>query len=830
MLRYLIILGASLFLNHAVHCQPSWRIDKIGVPEGLSQGYIYVIHQDKKGFIWLGTHGGLNRYDGYSFRVFQYKPFNSSTLGDNAVFFLKEDTATGKFWIGGSSSLNEFDPETFVNTRYYYKKKQMEFADGIFINQKEMLLACEYAVLLFDTRKKTFLEIPVLDENNKPVSISRIENTAGDRAGNFMVMSRTGIFFYDPETKSCKRKTKTSPDFAAFNHYEVFNAMQDSRGYYWIATNKNGLIRYDASTRDKKTITLPAPLKNESLRFDVVMEDSRGNIWAGSSNGLFRINGDDLSIEYFSSDSHEDVFLSHPEINVISEDRNHFMWIGTVGGGVNKLIPSAAGFKNMALTRNTSDGGTGTYIMALQQMGNDIWFTNIWDQIGKVNLQSGKTTLLTRPLLQAGYSWYSEGGFVKNNENEIAVLNGEYQYRIIQGSGDKISVQAEATPGLTHIYSATSGKKWYMIKVTVEKTFHRNDTIYGNCFFYDAKEDTSGNIWIGSSKGLIKFNTRQNQFVHYQHDDDNANSISSDFIYSLEIDDSNQTIWMAAYNGGLCSYHFSSGTFRHYSREDGLADNIVYSLEKDHHGNFWFTSNAGISEYNANTKTFRNYSVADGLLNHEFNRRSSFKNDEGWIFFGGISGIDYFHPDSIVKNNIATNLAFTGFRIFNNDYIPNKKEPVPIVELSYNDRYLSVEFAALDYNDQQKIQYAYRVNDNEWIKTGNQHTLSFSDLATGDHHLYVRSTNSEGVWLNNEIGCLIIVHPAWWQTWWFKTAIGVLVIGVIIGAIRTYYRNKLESQKRLFEKQQAVEHERTRIATDMHDDLGSQSIQDKIFE
>src|SRR6187455_1590179 len=187
-LHHAIILTAVLFLRCTVCAQPSWRIDKLGVSDGLSQGYVYIIHQDKKGFIWIGTHGGLNRYDGYSFRVFQYSPFNSSTLGDNAVFFLKEDSTTGHFWMGGSSSLNEFDPHTFVNTRYHYNKKQMEFADGIFMNGHEMLLACEYAVLLFDTQKKSFLEIPVFDENGNPVSISRIENTASDSEGNFMVM------------------------------------------------------------------------------------------------------------------------------------------------------------------------------------------------------------------------------------------------------------------------------------------------------------------------------------------------------------------------------------------------------------------------------------------------------------------------------------------------------------------------------------------------------------------------------------------------------------------------------------------------------------------
>ena len=813
-LSRLIILTASLLLNVTVHSQPSWRIDKIGVADGLSQGYVYVIHQDKKGFIWIGTHGGLNRYDGYNFRLFQYTPFNSSTLGDNAIFFLKEDSTTGKFWIGSSSCLNEFDPETFINTRYHYPKKQLEFSDGIFINRNEILLACEYAVLLFDTDKKTFLEIPVYDENNTPVTINRIENTTTDKRGNFMIMSSTGIYFYDPITKSCKRKTATSPDFSAFNQYEVFNVIQDSQGYYWIATNKQGLIRFDTLSNDIITIPVSPPLKNESLRFDVITEDSRGDIWAGSSNGLFRINATTLSSEYFSSDKSSDVYLNHPEINAIMEDTNHFMWIGTVGGGINKMIPRNVGFKNFALTKN----GSGTYIMALQQRDSEMWFTNIWDQIGKVDMQTGNTTLLTSPLLPAGYNWYSEGSILKNKEDGISVLNGEYHYLITQ-VGNKISIKSHSAPGLSHIYHSTNGKTWYMVKAPVEKTFNRNDTIFGNQFFYDAKEDNSGNIWIGSSKGLIKFNPLQNLFTHYEHNDRNSNSISSDFVYALEIDGAN--IWMAAYNGGLCSYNIESGTFRHYDQEDGLSDNTVYSLEKDNNDILWFSSNAGISAYNADTKTFRNYSVADGLLNQEFNRRSSFKNDEGWLFFGGISGIDYFHPDSIIKNNTTPTLAFTNFRIFNNDYIPSRKEAIPFIELKPNDRYITVEFASLDYNDQQKIQYAYRINDNEWIKTGNQHTLSFSDLGTGNHHLYVRSTNSDGLWLNNEIACLITVHPWWWQTWWFRIGIGLFGIGIMVAAIRFYYHRKLEKQKIILERQQAVEKERTRIATDMHDDLGA---------
>jgi signal transduction histidine kinase/ligand-binding sensor domain-containing protein len=822
MTRQLIIPAFFLFLNGPVYSQTAWRIDKLGVTEGLSQGYVYAIHQDKKGFMWIGTHCGLNRYDGYGFRSFEHQPFNATSLGDNSVYFVIEDSTTGHFWIGGSTSLNEFDPETFFNKRYQYTQKQVEYSDGLFISKNELLLACEYTVLLFNIQTRLFLEIPIYNEDHQAVLPGRIENICTDKNGNFMVMSRTGVFIYDAPSKTCKRKAVNSPDFFFLNTYELFNIIQDSNGFYWIATNKKGLIRYQPASGEMLSVQLPRGLQMENIRFDVLKESTDGYIWAGSSQGLFRINPLKLITEYFSAAKNEDGFLSHPEINVITEDKNHFMWIGTVGGGINKLVPKNPGFKNFALSKNNKGSiKAGTYTMAIQQLDHHIWFANIWDQVGKVNIQTGHASLLSKTEMPPGFSWYSEGAIVKRKGNSISILNGEGEYNITHNTTGKVLVHAQNAPGLSYIFTSTGGKIWYMVKKETDKIYQQQDTIYGNNFFYDATEDAQGNIWIGSSKGLIKFEVTKNKFTQYQHNDNDHRSISSDQIYAMEIDDKRHSIWMAAYNGGLCSFNILSGKFRHYSKEDGLTDNIVYAIEQDHHGNFWFSSNSGISVYNTSSGTFRTYGIADGLLNYEFNRRSSCKNDEGWIFFGGIFGIDYFHPDSIIKINTEANLTFTGFKIFNYDYIPSKKTGEPVIELKHTNRYISIEFASLDYNDQRKIQYAYRINDTEWITTGNRHSLSFSNLATGNHRLHIRSTNSEGLWLNNEISCLITVHPAWWQTWWFRIVTAFLLIGLSVTGFRFYYRRKLEKQRVILEKQQAVEKERTRIATDMHDDLGA---------
>lgn len=153
------------------------------------------------------------------------------------------------------------------------------------------------------------------------------------------------------------------------------------------------------------------------------------------------------------------------------------MWIGTVGSGLNKMIPRSARFRNIDLSRNINNTSTGTYVMGLQQLGDDIWFSNIWDQVGKVSLKSGRTTVVTH-LFEPDYGWYSEGAIVRNSAKEISILNGEYRFTVVQENNGQTRVKSSSAPGLYYIHHAGNGKTWMMVKAPVETTFQRNDTIY----------------------------------------------------------------------------------------------------------------------------------------------------------------------------------------------------------------------------------------------------------------------------------------------------------------------------------------------------------------
>jgi signal transduction histidine kinase/ligand-binding sensor domain-containing protein len=775
----------------------------------MTEGIVYAIHQDRQGLLWIGTHGGLNVFDGYGFTNFHYKPFDSTSLGENPVFFLKEDPVSGRFWIGGSATLNEFDPKTRLNKRYK-PKEHLEFADGMFINDRELLLACENAVVLFDTRSKHFAHVPVYNNDGSRTTVSRVENLASDRKGNLMVMTRSGIFFFDRATQSCKRKTSTSPDLSAFDDHQVFNVYQDRSNRYWIGTN-TGLFSFNAITNVIREVVFKSG-RRSTVRIDMIAEESNGEIWAGSSEGLLRV-----ALPAYEYDT---VLFESIEVNYLFEDRDNILWAGTVSEGLKKLLRPASGFQNFHLATAGTQRRTGTYIMGIQKVNDDIWFMNIWDEIGRVNERSGKVQMIGKPVLPREYSWYSEGTIVKTASQELTILNTEHSIQVTAGS--KLKFDVRKTPGLSYIFQSPSSlRTYYMVRAAVPETFVRNDTIFGNHFFFDATEDASGNIWIGTSSGLVCIAAKDHTVSQYRHDPTKAGSIASDYIYSLEIDTKSQKLWLATYDGGVSCFDMLTGTATNFNRENGLAGNMAYAVERDRSGNFWFSTNSGITKYNNKDGTFTNFGVEDGLLNHEFNRRSSFQDEHGRIYFGGAVGIDYFDPDSITKTATIPRLFFTGFRIFNSEVVPDTINAFPAIHLDHYKRYITISYSAPNFRNQQKVRYAYRINESEWIQAGTRNSLSFSDLTTGTHRLAIRCTDTEGKWQESSLTCLLVVHPAWWQSTEFQAVMLIAMLIVVAAGISYYYRTKLSAERRELEKQKLIEKERTRIATDMHDDLGS---------
>ena len=321
-------------------------------------------------------------------------------------------------------------------------------------------------------------------------------------------------------------------------------------------------------------------------------------------------------------------------------------------------------------------------------------------------------------------------------------------------------------------------------------------------------EDRDGNVWVGMglNSGLDFFDRKNNRFIHHRHDPKDKHSISKDIVYSI-VEDREGKIWIGTGNGLNC-YDKRTKHFRSYTEKDGLANNVIYGILEDNHGNLWLSSNKGISKFNPITKACRNYDVSDGLQDNSFIQKAWYQTAQGEMFFGGINGFNVFHPDSIRDNPFIPPVRITDLQIFNKSVAIGKDSPLrqhitesKEITLSYQQSVFTFAFAALNYTQPEKNQYAYKLEgfDKDWNYVAARRTATYTNLDAGDYTFRVKASNNDGIW--NEQGTSLIIHilPPWWETSWFRTLAGLAILGLGAGLYWLRIR-AIEIQNRKLEK------------------------------
>jgi ligand-binding sensor domain-containing protein len=769
--------------------------------------------QDKNGFIWAGTDGGLNRFDGYEFKAFRNRPFDTSSLGDNAVYFIVEDSLNHNLWVGTRTCLNFFDTRTYNVIRYYNKKTINELSDGKALNRFEWLLAYNTEVYHFDIRNREFSNVPIYDGDTRVMDIDLIENICIDKHGNYFIVGNQGVFVYDSIQKKCVRKA-AAPDLNFLNKKTILYFIEDSNGDYWFATIADGIIKYSVDQQEYRKIKLPGDDPEKTIRFDYILEDSYRNIWIAGSSGLFLIDQGVGKISRFIYDANRMDGISHKELNCLLEDKNRGLWVGTAGGGINFFYQENYKFHNISLV-NKNREQLSPYVMSLNKgFGNEIWYWCLNGNYGSFLPQWTQTKELLTINENNAFRFATDGSIERLNNDTLIFLNGFSTVKLFPKRQSQNSFVINNSSGVCNVTRLRNGQIiWFVTKPNSDPHLIR-DTFYLNFYVYDFKEDRHGHYWLCGPSGMLWYNPDTKKYKIYRHDYKNILSLSSDIIYDIEVDELDN-IWIATISGGLNYFDRSTETFRHYSKNEGLLDDIIYAMEKDVNGNLWLSTNHGLSRFNPRTKTFRNFTSKDGLLNMEFNRQASYKNEKGQLFFGGVLGIDFFDPAEI--SDVKTNniLSFTGFSLFSNDLYPHLwNGEIPVFKLKYNQNYITIRFSAMDFKDAARVQYSYKLNDNnEWITLGNSHSLLLTNLTPGTHLFHIRSTTGNGEWSNAFKTCQIIITPPWWQSWWFQ----LLVMAAAVLGLSAIYRNRIQQvRKKSSLKQQLQELEMRALKSQMN--------------
>lgn len=830
-----------IFSNVLYSQERQIKFENIGIEEGLSQASIHCIWQDSKGFIWIGTESGVNRYDGYDFIVYTPDIRNPESLSNNWVYSIYEDHL-GNIWIGTDGGLNRFNREKEIFTRYLHDPEKPNSLSNnkvftIFEDKSGSLwIGTDNGLNKFDRKDESFKRYQFDPENPQSLSDNHIHAILEDASGTLWVGTDNGLNRFNRKEEAWFRFQSDPKDRNSLSHNSINSICEDSLDMLWIGTNR-GLNRFDPTTGKFMQYQHIAN-DSKSLSDDwihVVYQDRLGMLWIGTNEGgLNRFEREKGEFICYKADPNNPYSLSSDRIYSICEDRSGVIWIGTYGGGICKFDREPRKFRCFTHDPENPYSLSHMFVRSFYEdqsgtlwVGTDGGGLNKYDQ-GKDQFihyrhnPRNPTSLSNDSVFSivkdsSGIFWIGTYGGGLNRFDPNSGKFTSYRHSPIDPntlSDDRIRVIYEGQPGVLWIGTDGGGLNKFETGKGIF-TRYRHDPSDPNSLSNDRirsiLKSRSGAMWIATfGGGLNKFDPEKGQFFHYRFDPDDPNSLSNDYIMAL-YEDRSGILWIGSNGEGLIRFDSQRETFSNYAESEGLAGSAVYGILEDDEGNLWISTNNGLSKFNPQTETFRNYDVNDGLQSNEFNGGSRYKSPKGEMFFGGINGFNRFYPETIKDNPYIPSVVITNFRIFNK-VVPiqegeDRKSPLTKsitetdeIELSYRDNMLSFEFAALHYVFPDKNEYAYRMEgfDKNWIYTSAAHRFAtYTNLNPGEYTFRVKASNNDGIWNEEGTSLNIKIIPAFWQTWWFRSFVLTAIILLILMVYEVRTHAIKEQSKRL---------------------------------
>jgi signal transduction histidine kinase/ligand-binding sensor domain-containing protein/CheY-like chemotaxis protein len=800
--------------------------------EGLSQGHVTAIVKDHQGFMWFGTDEGLNKYDGYTFTSYKNDAEKPESISNNFVRDAIEDHA-GNIWVATTSGLDKFNRKeaTFI---HYTPAGKSIYIEGIFEDsQKRMWIGSNEGLYLFHPDKGTFHLYPHREKDFNSLSHNGIYQIVEDNEGDLWISTQDGLNRFNPQTQQFIHYRHDPLDKNSIGSSWVTTLYKDSKGRIWAGTLGGGISLFD----NKKNVFVNFrhdPANPNSVAHNDILslvEDSDGKLWIGTENGGISVfDYNENKFVNYRNEVSDNTSLSNNSVHSLYKDDIGNIWAGTWSGGVNflprfgdkfahyqhiqgnpnsishNIVTTITGDSNGNIWMGTDGGGIN--VLDRKKKTITLYQNNPKDRSSIKSNYIITTTIVSTDILGIGYHRL---GFDLLNSKTGHITH------LPEDTGDKQGTPLASTTGTVAHNDLWLGTYYgfglfHYNRATKQFTRYQHDPLDKNSIaegsIFSLFEDREGNVWVGMglNDGLDFFDRKNNRFIHHRHDPRDSNSISNDIVFSIT-DDREGNIWIGTDNGLNC-YDKKTKRFRSYTEKNGLANNVIYGILEDRHGNLWLSSNKGISKFNPVTSTCRNYDVSDGLQDNTFKQNAWYQTEQGEMFFGGINGFNLFHPDSIRDNPFIPPVWITDFQIFNKPVVIGENSPLrqhitqsKEITLSHEQSVFTFAFAALNYTQPEKNEYAYKLEgfDKDWNYVGARRTATYTNLDARDYIFRVKASNNDGIW--NEQGVSIIIHilPPWWKTLWFRIAVGLGIVGLGISFYWLRIR-AIENQNRKLEK------------------------------
>jgi signal transduction histidine kinase/ligand-binding sensor domain-containing protein/DNA-binding response OmpR family regulator len=813
----------------------SLNFSNLSLKDGLQNLNIKAILQDHQGFLWIGTEDGLHKYDGYNFRVYYNDIDDKSSIKNNNINGIIEDESK-KLWIGTDRGLELYDRsnDSFIHipivdslfegklqeyphiTEYYIENIYKDLNNNIFIGTRHHKL---YRLDTLNNCIVPFCSDIFFEENLVQAS---------DEYGNIWVSSSKGAYKFNTHTKELVHHTHEAGNSNSIASNMVFCIYVDVRNDVWIATDK-GLCRIDGKTQRMYHYTNDVERHRiiPDYFMTAIYEDSLYNLWFCTENGLFLYDSEnDLFTPYFSDNDNKSS-ISTNRLNCVFVDRQQILWVGTQTSGIDFApLNDPYHFENVqmkSLLETTQEVNVVTEILT-DQDGN-IWMGTNGTGLHVINRETGlnksfyhdpqnpksigTNTVLAIAEDLNGDLWF--GGYYGGISRFRKKSNTFETISISSNSPEKIKnltneIKDMVVAGPEELLIATNGGGLVLYHI-VNKTFQfiLNDPGNPNSLCSNwctsLLKDQEGVFWIGTYRGLSRWDRASNTFTTYFYGAGMGKSLAAYAINAL-FEDSQQNIWIGTPNG-LSMLDKKTEIIKNYTRKSGLTNANIHNIIEDNQGLLWVNTNHGISMLNPKNGKLKNFNL--GMQFRQFINGSSFKDKDGTLYFGSIGGFTRFHPDEIEEDNLNVPLYITDVHLFNQPFSPEvqgkristgKTDQKKIV-LKHWQSYFTFKYVALNYLYPSQMQYAYILEgfDTDWRYVGTERSATYTNLPPGEYVFKVKAGNKNGVWSSFATSSTLLIQPPIWQTGWAYLVYLFLFTGAVFGTYKFFkFKSNMERQ------------------------------------
>jgi len=787
-----------------------YPIERYDIGSGLSSNIVYDIYQDKDDYIWVATENGLNRFDAYEFEIFRHNPGDSLSISGNVVRTILED-GNGNLWIGTINGLNFYEKDTGEFTLFRgapgYEGERIDL-QHLFFDVKGDLWFVHHGQGIWRVNTKDFTFHQVGE--NWSYNYHMISDANGTiwyqhEEGGYRVVNRYDhqqqkfeVFKWPAEPfkfimhvgqKSGKIWLDEGPTYF-FEETPIakipdlpggdlpYRILEDRTGRLWIGTVNHGVYIYYPETGEIDHLKLAPKEGALSNYIWKLFEDKSGRIWIGTRDGLFVYDPFKQPFQHLDPVLLSDTESLEPMVMAINESQGG-LWAGIFSEGLYYIDSDASELQAFQLESDPT----------LKSSANQIWSIfhhpnrpeNLWvgtsNGLYQFDTEKRKGTLLTLPRRE---------------------FTSPVVFSIIQADESSIWVAGDET---VHLINTETGR----ILNTISLLRYENLSTLQSLYLND-----QGHLFIGTEGiGLFLYNTQTEVLEQLSVIHPDLHELSRSSVWTMTPGTEN-TIWLGTSNG-LYELDIRTMALVHHPVTQSGSGLIVYSILPDNADRLWLGTNQGLAMYIPETKESR-FHIFEGII-EDYNRRSALEDATGRFWFGMDRGFRWFYPSKIEANPLIPKVHITKADVFSRQGVERiDLTGRKLFDADRETNTFEFHFTALNYTSPEENQFRYQLVglDKDWVEAGTRRFARYTQLSPGRYTFNVQASNNDGIWNTEGATLSVYVAPEFWQTPWFKILI-VLIVGLALGLLYRYRINKLIEMERL----------RLRIASDLHDEIGS---------